>query len=75
MEQGISIPFEHDTTFDPALAAGAGVIWTNERLIHNQWLLVIGFGADEQPDEAQRRCEAIVRDLKTMLGSVELASD
>jgi RNA polymerase sigma-70 factor, ECF subfamily len=70
-EPVISIPFERNTAMDPAGAAGVNVVWTMESLIHQEWMLVVGFATDQWRDAAQQRVTSVQEELKQLLARSE----
>ena len=50
-EPGIKITYERNSAFNPAEAAGTSVVSTSEVLIHQAWLLVVGWASDQQQVE------------------------
>jgi hypothetical protein len=63
----INIPFERDTTFDPASAAGAHIQSTSEAVVRDQWMLVAGFGESDRRDEAWERLNQLRQELHALL--------
>lgn len=66
-EPAIKIMYERSAAFDPARAAGNKVVWTNEALIHNTWLLVTGWSTDQQHTEEQQRIAQVGASLAEIL--------
>jgi hypothetical protein len=66
-EPGIRITYERSPAFNPAQAAGPHVTSTSELLIHNVWLLVIGWASDQLHREEQRQLERVRGSLEVLL--------
>jgi bifunctional DNase/RNase len=67
LEPGIRITYERSPAFNPAQAAGPHVTSTSELLIHNVWLLVIGWASDQLHREEQKQLERVRGSLEVLL--------
>jgi hypothetical protein len=66
-EPAIRITYERSTAFNPAQAAGDNVVSSSEALIHDEWLLVIGWALDPQGRQAHQQLERIRASLEVLL--------
>ena len=64
---GINVLFERNTAFNPAMAAGASIDWTNERLINHHWMIIVGVSRGEWDDKAQLRFAQLEHKLEMLL--------
>jgi len=71
MNVRIDIPFERDTAFDPAAAAGAHIRSTNEMSFGGQWMLVAGVGESGHDDAVESRIRRLGQDLEALLPALE----
>ena len=69
VEPAIRITYERSTAFNPAQAADTNVASTDELLIHNAWLLVIGWASDQQYREKRHSLEQVQESLEELLPS------
>jgi hypothetical protein len=68
-EPAIRITYERNTAFNPAQAAGPNVVSSSEGLIHDKWLLVIGWASDEPGKESQAELKRVQERLVELLPS------
>jgi RNA polymerase sigma-70 factor (ECF subfamily) len=66
-EPMIKLTYERSPIFNPAQAAGTRVVSTSETLIHDAWLLVIGWAADRQLQGQQQFFTQIQANLEALL--------
>lgn len=67
LEPGVRITYERSPAFNPAQAAGTNVTSTSEMLIHNIWLLVIGWPSDQLSREGHKQLERVRESLEVLL--------
>jgi hypothetical protein len=53
---------------NPTMAAGVHTAWTNEALINEQWMLVVGFATGDSHEQAQHQFAPIQHQLQMLLG-------
>jgi hypothetical protein len=63
----VSSSDERDTALNPAMAAGVHTAWTNEALINEQWMLVVGFATGQAHEQARRQFAPIQDRLQMLL--------
>ena len=66
-EPAIRITYERSTGFNPAQAAGINVVSSSEVLIHNAWLLVVGWASDGQQQGEQHQVMRVQKNLEALL--------
>lgn len=66
-EPTIKLTYERSPIFNPAQAAGSNIVSSSEALIHDTWLLVIGWASDRKGREEQQLFAQVQANLKVLL--------
>ena len=68
-EPMIRLTYERSPIFNPAQAAGTNVVSSSETVIHDAWLLVIGWAEDRQGQEEQQLLAQVQANLDVLLSN------
>ena len=66
-EPAIRMTYERSAAFNPAQAAGINVVSSSEILIHNAWLLVIGWTSEQQQQAERDQVTRVQKSLEVLL--------